>query len=236
MQNIFKEKLKKIPKPVLIWCGAVLAAALIGLGAYQAWHMFMPTVIKGIDVSHYQGDISWRAIAESGDVKFVYLKSTEGSKYQDPNFNKNLNGASVNGIPAGAYHFYSESSTGSDQASNFIATVPKGKGKLPPAIDIEGSVTKQDDFKEELNNYVEMVTEHYGQKPVFYVTYEVYNTLYDDYKGYNFWIINVNSNPVVKGWTFWQYSDKGAIAGIDGKVDLDQYKGSLWNFYSLLSK
>jgi lysozyme len=236
MLNKFKEKLKKVPKPVFITCGAVVAAALIGLGVYQAIHMFSPTVIKGIDVSHYQGTISWRAIAESGDAKFVYIKATEGSKYKDPNFTKNSNGAAANQIPVGAYHFYTASSTGKEQASNFIATVPKGKGKLPPAIDIEGSVTKQDDFKEELNDYVEMIITHYGQKPVFYVTSEVYNLLYDDYKGYDFWIINVNSSPVVTGWTFWQYSSKGRIPGINGNVDLNQYKGSLWDFDKLISK
>jgi lysozyme len=236
MLKKFKKILKRIPKSVFITFIAVVAAALIGLVSYQAWHLFAPTVIKGIDVSHYQGNISWRAIAESGDVKFSYLKATEGSKYKDPNFMKNSNGAAANGIPTGAYHFYTASSTGIDQASNFIATVPKGKGKLPPAVDIEGVATKQDAFKEELNNYVEMVTEHYGQKPIFYVTSEVYNLLYDDYKGFYFWIINVNSSPVVKGWTFWQYSSKGKIPGINGNVDLNQYKGSLWDFNNLITK
>lgn len=235
MLNDFKEKLKKIPKPLFFTCVAVVAV-LIGLGVYQAWHLFAPTVIKGIDVSHYQGNISWRAMAESGDVKFGYIKATEGSKYKDPNFAENLKGALDNGIPAGAYHFYTASSTGSDQANNFIATVPKGKGQLPPAVDIEGVVTKQDNFKEELNKFVEMITENYGQKPVFYVTSEVYNLLYDDYKGFHFWIINVNSSPVVKGWTFWQYSSKGKIPGIDGNVDISQYKGSLWDFNIMITK
>ena len=236
MLSKFREKLRKIPKPAVICSGAVAAALLIGFGVYLIWHTFAPTVIKGIDVSHYQGDISWRAIEESGNVKFVYLKATEGSTFQDPDFSKNWRGATDNGISAGAYHFYTQSSTGYDQALNFIATVPKEKGKLPPAIDIEGSVTKQENFKAQLATYVKTVTKHYNQKPVFYVPYQVYNLLYDDYKGYTFWIINVDSKPVVKGWTFWQYSSKGFVAGIDGKVDLDQYKGSRWNYRSLLSK
>jgi len=155
---MFKEKLKKIPKPVFICCGAVMAALLIGFGGYQIWHMFAPIVIKGIDISHFQGDISWRAVAESSDVKFVYMKATEGKAYIDPNFTKNWESAATNGITSGAYHYYSQSSTGAEQASNFIATVPKQKGKLPPAIDIETSVTSQADFKAELATFVQMVT------------------------------------------------------------------------------
>jgi lysozyme len=234
--SMLKSKLKKIPKPVLICCGAVMAALLIGFGVYQSVHMFSPTVIKGIDISHFQGDISWRAVAESGDVKFVYMKATEGKAYVDPNFTKNWKGAATNGITSGAYHYYSLSSTGAEQASNFIATVPKQKGKLPPAIDIETSVTSQADFNAELATFVQMVTNHYGQKPVFYVPDKVYNIIYDDYIGFDFWIIEFNAQPTVKGFRFWQYSNKGTVASIEGKVDLDKYQGSLWNFNGMLSK
>ncbi|MDR3645257.1 MAG: GH25 family lysozyme [Clostridia bacterium] len=236
MKNLFKGKLNKIPKPVLICCGAVIAAALIGFGGYEGFRLFMPTTIYGIDASHYQGDISWRAVAESGNVKFVYLKATEGKSYQDPNFSEYWSGASKFGLTEGAYHYYSQSSTGAEQASNFIATVPKAKGKLPPAIDIETSITTQSDFKTQLADYVRLVTAHYGQKPVFYVPPKVYNMLYDDYKGYSFWVIDISGSPTVNGWAFWQYSEKGTVGGVDSKVDLDRYRGSLWSFRSLLSK
>lgn len=228
------EKLKNHWKLLAIIGGGIVAALLIAFGAYQLWRLFTPTVIKGMDVSHYQGDVSWRAITENSDVKFVYIKATEGSTYTDPNFAQNWKGASSNGIAVGAYHYYLQTSTGTDQANNFIDVVPKKKGALPPAIDIETNVTSQSDFKSQLADYVSLVRKHYGQKPVFYVPTKVYNLIYDDYTGYDFWIINVNSKPDVKGWTFWQYSDKGKLAGISGTVDLDQYRGSRWNFRHLL--
>ena len=231
--NIFR----RVPKPVWIGVGAAAAAVLIGLGVWRVVVQFRPTTLEGIDVSHYQGDISWRAVAENHKVKFVYVKASEGSSYQDPNFTHNRETAAKYHIAVGAYHYYSISKTGTEQADNFISAVPKKKGSLPPAIDIEANVTSQSDFKSQLSDYVSAVTKYYGQKPVFYVPPKVYNLLYDDYAGYHFWVIDVNdSKPSVTGWTFWQYSNKGKIAGISGNVDLDRYRGSLHDFDTLLSK
>lgn len=229
-------KLKSLPKPAIIGGLAAIGLLVVGFAAFEIWRTFSPTTIKGIDVSHYQGDISWRAVAESGEAKFIYIKATEGKSYQDPSFKKNWHGVSEIGLPAGAYHFYSQSSSGADQAANFIATVPKEKGNLPPAIDIEGNVTKQKNFKSELADYVRAVTKHYGQKPIFYVPYRVYNLLYDDYYGYTFWIIDYDGQPNVNGWTFWQYSNKSKIAGVSSKVDFDEYHGSRWDFNKLISR
>jgi lysozyme len=38
--------------------------------------------IYGIDVSKFQGDIDWNAVANSG-VKFAWIKATEGGDYAD---------------------------------------------------------------------------------------------------------------------------------------------------------
>jgi lysozyme len=230
------KKLKKVPKFVWIICIAVLAAVLIGVAAFQLWHMFATTEIKGIDVSRYQGNVSWRAVSENESAKFVYIKATEGMTYQDLNFKKNWEGAAKYGITEGAYHYFTMTSSGSDQAENFISMVPKQKGKLPPAIDVETKIANENDFKAQLADYVKDVTNKYGQKPVFYVSSIVYNLLYDDYSSYSFWIINYNGKPADKGWTFWQYSEKGSSPGIDGKIDQDIYRGSLWDFNKLLSK
>ena len=38
--------------------------------------------VKGIDVSHYQGNIDWDMIKDQG-IQFAYIKATEGSTYTD---------------------------------------------------------------------------------------------------------------------------------------------------------
>jgi lysozyme len=213
---------------------AILAAAVIAV--LTCIFMLVTWTINGIGVSHYEGDISWVAMAQSGNVKFVYMKATEGATNQDPTFKDNWDSAAKNGIPAGAYHYFTKTSAAADQAKNFIANVPKVTGMLPPAVDVEGSIAAEPNFKSELANFVKAVTDYYGVKPVFYVPYTIYNVIYDDYAGYNFWIYDDQSQPLVKTWTFRQYSTTGKVAGVNGDVDLDQYQGTLWNFEQLKLK
>ena len=44
--------------------------------------------VRGVDVSAYQGDVDWKALARQG-VSFAFIKATEGSGSQDPNFQQN---------------------------------------------------------------------------------------------------------------------------------------------------
>src|ERR1700684_4288039 len=60
--------------------------------------------IHGIDVSKFQGDIDWNAVAYSG-VKFAWIKATEGGDRADARFQANWEGAKAAGAPHGAYHF-----------------------------------------------------------------------------------------------------------------------------------
>lgn len=228
--SFFKNLTKK---QIIILCSIAAAAVVV---AVLGFWMFAERTINGIDISHYQGNISWLAMAQSGDVEFVYIKATEGTTNQDPNFKQNWDGALKNGITPGAYHYFTDTSPASTQAENFIATVPKTKGMLPPAIDVEGTLAENENFKSELAVLVQALTDYYGVKPVFYVPYPVYNQIYDDYSDYSFWIIDDQTQPLVEGWTFRQYTTMGKIAGIDDEADLDEFRGSLWDFENLKLK
>ena len=41
--------------------------------------------IHGIDVSHYNGDIDWQKVKDSG-IAFTFVKATDGLDYLDPTF------------------------------------------------------------------------------------------------------------------------------------------------------
>ena len=41
--------------------------------------------VRGVDVSHYQGDIDWEKMAAE-NIDFAYIKATEGSRYVDERF------------------------------------------------------------------------------------------------------------------------------------------------------
>ena len=63
----------------------------------------------GIDVSFYQGDIDWQAVADSG-VKFAMIRcgyrgSSEGELFVDEKFEQNMQGAIDAGLDVGVYFF-----------------------------------------------------------------------------------------------------------------------------------
>jgi lysozyme len=88
-----------------------------------------------IDVSRWQGDIDWPALARSGLVRFALIKATQGTDLLDPKFRANRASAQKAGIAAAPYHFL----TGDDaaaQAAFFAETVGLGRG-MPFMLDWE---------------------------------------------------------------------------------------------------
>jgi lysozyme len=198
--------------------------------------------VRGIDVSHHQGDIDWEII---NGIDFVFIKATEGGDYVDPEFESNWHDSANTGIRRGAYHFFSLCKGGEEQASNFIHTVPVDKNALMPVIDLEFSgqcknIDKDYDVKGEIDIFSEILEGVYEKKPVLYVTYEFYNRyLKDRIKGYQVWIRDLYTAPVEINdgkWLFWQYSSRGKISGIDGFVDFNVFNGSKEDFIMLTEK
>ena len=80
--------------------------------------------IRGIDISHYQGDIDWdllqNAMIEKCPLRFILIKATEGTTRIDPKFKDNFAQALEYGFIRGAYHFYSTKSEAREQAYFFL--------------------------------------------------------------------------------------------------------------------
>lgn len=202
--------------------------------------------VKGVDVSSYQGDIDWDTLSKQ-DISFAFIKATEGSSFVDKNFTYNFEQAQGASLAVGVYHFFSYDSEGSAQAEHFINTVDAFEGMLPPVIDLEfygdkeKSPPEREYVDEQLKTMLEMLEDHYGQKPIIYATersYELY--LSGDYSEYDIWIRNVVTKPKLsdgRKWTFWQYTNRERLDGYSGKekyIDVnvfagsfDQYKGYL---------
>ena len=95
-----------------------------------------PYPVKGVDVSSYQKDIDWDGLEKEG-FSFAFIKATEGSSHVDSRFSENWKNAGRTGMKIGAYHFLSYDTPGASQADNFINTVNKKWGMLPPVVDVE---------------------------------------------------------------------------------------------------
>ena len=195
--------------------------------------------VQGIDVSHHQGEIKWEKVKKEG-IDFAYIKATEGGDFIDKRFSTNWTQARKNHIVAGAYHFFTLCKSGKEQAENFISVVPIVENSLPPAIDLEfmGNCTSRSgriDLNKELSIFMDKVQRQYKKKPVIYTTYEFYNRYNISGATDILWIRDIFMKPKkIYSWTFWQFSNRQRIEGIEGYVDGNVFIGSKEDFHLLL--
>ncbi|MGB7999181.1 MAG: GH25 family lysozyme [Anaerobacillus sp.] len=226
--------------PIIFFVGALLLTILLW---YQG--MIIPNAfsarhypVKGIDVSSYQGEIEWEQIQKQ-DLKFAFIKATEGSTFVDEYFKENWEAAESTTLRIGAYHFFSYDSEGKTQAQNFINTVPMNKQALPPVIDVEFYGDKEknqpsrNQVEKELHTMVIMLEEHYGKRVILYTTKQAYDLyIKNSFDQCDIWIRDVFTKPSLsdnRTWTFWQYTDREKLKGYSGDekfIDVNVFNGN----------
>lgn len=198
----------------------------------------------GIDISHHNaGKIVWDSLYVMTDkrgrtikdhhlakdirpVSFVFIKATEGVSMVDKDFKRNWRDAGMSGLRRGAYHFFRSSKDGEAQARLFIKTVGNLRFKdLPPVLDIEtihrGGSRKK--LNEEALKWLKAVESHYGKRPIVYTgsSFAMDYLSKDITDNYPIWVAHYEKGkPSFDGWTWWQFTDKAAVKGVPGLVDL----------------
>ena len=199
--------------------------------------------IHGIDISHYQGKIDWEqltnAMIKGCPVRFVIIKSTEGSSRLDENFRENFNQARDFGFIRGVYHSWSNKSTAREQAYYFLDQVHLTDGDLPPVLDIEHKPADKsvEDFQRDVLTWLHIVEDKYHVKPIIYTYYKFKEQYLSApvFEDYPYWIAHYYVDKVqYKGkWKFWQHTDVGKLPGIKGYVDFNIYNGSYYELKQL---
>lgn len=199
--------------------------------------------IHGIDISHYQGDIDWddlsNAMIEGCPLRFVMIKSTEGSTRLDSKFKENFRQAREYGYIRGAYHFWSNKSSARDQAYHFLNKVRLEDGDLPPVLDVEHKPKDRsvEDFQRDVLTWLHIVEDKYHVKPIIYTYYKFKDKYLSApvFNDYPYWIAHYYVDKVeYKGeWKFWQHTDVGKLPGIKGYVDFNIYNGSYYDLKKL---
>lgn len=198
----------------------------------------------GFDVSHYQNreDIKWDSLSignKTIPLEFVVMRATMGNRNADNHFDEFWEKAHKHNLIRGAYHFYRADEDPVIQANNFLANVKLESGDLPPILDIEKIPKRKTNKKliEDLKIWCKIVEETYGEKPIIYTYYHYYKDfLKGEFDDYPLWLANYNDvpSPTPEGpWDFWQFTENGIVHGINTKVDLDIYNGSLWSLKRL---
>lgn len=188
----------------------------------------------GIDVSKWNGDVDWKAVAGAGVdfaiIRCGYRGSSTGTLVEDPYFKQNIAGATANGIKVGVY-FFTQAITEAEaveEASMAISLVKGYHLQLPVFIDTEGSGGRGDKLnKTERTSVVKAFCETVkaaGYKAGVYASRSWYmdNLNAEDLSSYHIWVARYAKECGYTGhYDIWQYTDSGTIPGIKGKVDLN---------------
>lgn len=224
------------------WLLLAGAAALVVLGgAYIVWHYVLPHSVNvdryrypvaGIDVSKHNGEIDFEQVRED-DYQFVFIKASEGKTYKDEAFDRNYQQARKAGLMVGAYHFFRKNRTGEEQADNMLEVIKGKTFDLPLVIDLEddwgnGATV---DRKMALNRVMDMIQrlKDKGYSVMIYTNFDGYNKYYKDMLGDNdLWLCSFTSPDLLPHMPhrIQQFSHEGSVKGVEGKVDLNVFRGT----------
>lgn len=193
---------------------------------------------KGIDVSEHQGTVDWEKVKAAG-YEFAILRigyrgyGTVGSLHVDARFHENIAGAKASGLDVGGY-FFSQAVNEEEtlEEAVFVLENLNGYGlELPIVFDperIRDDTARTDNisgeqFTKNTVLFCEKIKEA-GYQPMVYsnLVWEAFEFDMEELADYPIWYADYEIVPQTPyRFTFWQYSEKGQVDGIEGAVDLD---------------
>lgn len=195
------------------------------------------TLMHGIDVSEYQHEIDWQAVADAG-IEFALIRVgwrgfSGGTINADEMYRQNIEGAQAAGLKVGAY-FFSQAVSVLEAAEEAVFTAQLLEGyslDLPVFFDWETIGTepaRTDDVDGETVTaacleYCKLLESAGIEAGVYtYIPSVYYKYDMDAIKDLTIWMGDPGSWPeYYYEHQIWQYSFTGTVPGIEGDVDLD---------------
>lgn len=190
----------------------------------------------GIDVSTYQKSIDFEKVKKAG-IEFVmirvgYRTTKTGKIHKDKRFEEYYKGASKAGLDIGAY-FFSEAKNKREakEEARFVIKNLKGKKiSYPVAFDMEDTAHK--DRHESLSiaertviaDVFCQIISNNGYDPILYAYPDwIFKKIdYMKLTKYDMWLAHYTDHSQYPfHYLMWQYTEKGRVNGIEGKVDRD---------------
>lgn len=207
-----------------------------GVGTIAARVCAPGTTTPGIDVSYYQGVIDWSRVKAAGN-QFAFIRLSDGARFRDPKFAINWDGARAAGVIRGAYQFFRPSQSVEAQAEIMVQAIGRYRpGDLPPVLDVEATGNlSASAIASRIRTWHDLVKTGTGATPIIYTGKYFWRDEVGGARAFSdnaLWIAQYTSKcpdlpmPWTR-WTFWQNSDRGAVDGVRGRVDLDKFNGTL---------
>lgn len=190
----------------------------------------------GIDVSKWNKEIDWQAVADSGVdfaiIRCGYRGSSTGALVEDPYFKKNIEGAEAAGIKVGIYFFTQAVNPveAVEEASMALALSKQYKLAFPIFIDTEGAGGhgRADGLDQTMRTSVCeafcRTIENAGFSGGVYASkhWLEHNLAMDQLSDFTVWLAQYSKNATYKGeYALWQYTSAGTVEGINTRVDLN---------------
>lgn len=206
-------------------------------GEYQYMEGDQVISHKGIDVSRFQGNIDWQAVAGDG-VEFAIIRVANrgygtGKLVVDEQFEKNIKGAVDAGIHVGVY-IYSQAIDEQEvveEANLVMEKLAAHDVNCPIVFDVEKTADPTGRMNqisvEERTNLTLLfcqTVEAAGYKPMIYHNMEMGALMLDvePLEQYDKWLAYYNDDMYYPyEYKIWQYSDKGRVSGISSNVDMN---------------
>jgi len=179
---------------------------------------------NGIDISHYQGDINWDKLTSNKNIKYVYIKATEGATWTDKNRAKYAQNAHDKKLYVGYYHFFRSTSSGADQFENFRKAIDGLPNNLIPVLDIEvePKASEKAQFEQGIETFMKLCKKYYGVYPIIYTMPNFdkkhLSTLCKKRK--KWYAGRINENAILSKTVMWQVAIQ-PVPGINGNTDWD---------------
>ena len=186
-------------------------------------------MLKGIDVSHYQGRINWERVKPQ--IDFAILRMGLGDdipSQDDKQFERNYAECKRVGLPVGVY-YYSCAVTAPQRDAELALLHDAIRGKrlqLPAAIDVEDARLRAltPDALSALVAGAARQLEHWGLYAMVYTYTHFADTALhmDTLAPFDLWLADYRGKRPARRHGMWQYTSRGRAPGISGPVDLSR--------------
>ena len=195
--------------------------------------------IAGIDVSSWQYDIDWQAVADAGAefaiIRIGYRGSETGRINPDKYAQKNLEGAAAAGLDIGVY-FFSQALTReeAEEEAYYVLDIIKDHNITMPVVYDWEKVHNDNSRSLEMDRrtltdcaktFLETIELAGYNAMVYFNPHQSRNLYYlSELKQYDFWLASYTDRmDFPYKVDMWQYTEQGQIPGIDTFCDFNVY-------------
>lgn len=202
-------------------------------------------MITGIDISRWQGIIDWPRVRQNVDFAIIKIGGSDQGFYPDGQAVRNVLEARSQNLPIGFYVYLGGVSSPADEIAHIKNLVNNIGGLRPGECFV---LDWEENHKDEVG-YVYAIAKGLIDAgfpaPMIYMNLSYvkrnnWKSLVD--LGCALWVAAWGDNDAVPEanevpgsgewpfWAIWQYSSTGAVPGIAGRVDMNQFNGTVEQF------